>query len=478
MNVKKRALKYLLIFAAVLLVSMFFARTIQTITTPKVRKVSATRGRLEDKIAAHGEIYFSGSDPFVVEGAKTIPLTVDKVLAREGYLVREGDPLFEASLPTYQTKMKELTQNYEKIVRELSEEVAGHLRLKQTSEHNDLYNQVLKTSDIYYDKRFVAYAAALRAGYTLPEDIAQWGEDPNPTATPRPAPRMGVTATPTPEPTPRPGHDAPDEVQSAMKDAFEAWLAMREQMDALRKVYTGNSRVARMGDATFDYIKKVDGLRERVDKALAEMLALEKVAQGLRVIKAPRDGYLTEFKLKAGDSYDGSKPAFRMSAQGETPQLRCDVTQVKKTLQKGTRVTVEGLTRELGIEDVQITPDNKKYAMIPLGENDLAAMGGLSSLMGKQISATILYKAQKNTTLVPASAVRTDSDGSHFIYVIRQNYGGMLSNSTMALTKQKVTVLETAAKLVSLADDLSYVDIADREDRSISDNQEVMEYVN
>ncbi len=477
MNVKRKALKYLVIFAAVLVASLFFSRTIQTITTPKVRKIAATRGRLEDKIPVQGEIYFSESDPFFVQDAKAIALAVDRVMAKEGYLVKEGDPLFEASLPTYDTKMKELTEAYEKVVRELSTEVAGHLRLKQTSEHNDLYNTTIKAADDYYAKRFLAYAAAMKADYTLPDDISQWGTDPNPTATPRPARRTGVTATPVPEPTPVPGHDAPQEVQDAMKTAFDAWLAMGDYMEALRRVYVGGGQIARTGDGTFDYIKKVDGIREQIDKALAEMLTLEEKAEGLRVIKAPRDGYLTDFEIKVGDSYDGSKPAFQMSVQGETPTLRCDITSIKKTLQTGTKVTVEGLNNELAIEEIQVTPDNKKYALIKLTDSDLASLGGLSNLMGKQIGVTIQYRSQKNTTLVPASAIRTDSDGSSFVYVIKQTWGGMLGNSTMTLSKQKVTVLETAAKLVSLADDLSYMEIADREDRSISENQPVMEYV-
>lgn len=477
MNAKRKALKYLVIFAGVLVASLFFARTIQTITTPKVRKITATRGRLEDKIPVQGEIFFSKSDPFFVKDAKTIAMTVDRVMAKEGYLVKEGDPLFEASLPTYDSKMKELNDAYEKAARELSVEVAGHLRLKQSSEHNELYNQTIKSADDYYAKRFLAYAAAMRADYDLPPDIAQWGVDPKPTATPRPVRQTGTTATPEPEPTPEPGHDAPKDVQDAMKNAFDAWLTMRDYMDTLRRVYVGGGQIARTGDGTFDYIKKVDGIREQIDKALAEMLKFEEMAAGLTVIKAPRDGYLTEFAIKVGDNYDGTKPAFQMSAEGETPTLRCDITDVKKTLQEGTKVTVENLTNELSITEVQVTPDRKKYALVALSESDLAAMGGLSNLMGKPINVTVQYRAQKNTTLIPASAVRTDSDGSSFVYVIKQTWGGMLGNSTMTLTKQKVTVLETAARLVSLADDMSYMEIADREDRSISENQPVMEYV-
>ena len=147
MNAKRKALKYLVIFAGVLVASLFFARTIQTITTPKVRKITATRGRLEDKIPVQGEIFFSKSDPFFVKDAKTIAMTVDRVMAKEGYLVKEGDPLFEASLPTYDSKMKELNDAYEKAARELSVEVAGHLRLIQSSEHNQLYKMTIKRTD-------------------------------------------------------------------------------------------------------------------------------------------------------------------------------------------------------------------------------------------------------------------------------------------------------------------------------------------
>ncbi|NLD52287.1 MAG: hypothetical protein GX650_05275, partial [Clostridiales bacterium] len=59
MTSKRKALKALLILAVVLLLSMFFARTVQTITTAKVQKITATRGKLEDKIEVKGEIRFS-----------------------------------------------------------------------------------------------------------------------------------------------------------------------------------------------------------------------------------------------------------------------------------------------------------------------------------------------------------------------------------------------------------------------------------
>ena len=46
------------------------------------------------------------------------------------------------------------------------------------------------------------------------------------------------------------------------------------------------------------------------------------------------------------------------------------------------------------------------------------------------------------------------------------------------LEKRTVKVIETGAQLVSVSDDLSYVEIADQEDRVIEDGQAVMDYVN
>lgn len=47
----------------------------------------------------------------------------------------------------------------------------------------------------------------------------------------------------------------------------------------------------------------------------------------------------------------------------------------------------------------------------------------------------------------------------------------------MKVVKTSVTVLERSDKAVSIAEDLSYRQVADREDRALEDGQTVMEYV-
>ena len=51
MTGKQKALRALGILAAVIALCMFFGRTVQTITTAKVQRISATKGKLEEKIS-------------------------------------------------------------------------------------------------------------------------------------------------------------------------------------------------------------------------------------------------------------------------------------------------------------------------------------------------------------------------------------------------------------------------------------------
>ena len=94
------------------------------------------------------------------------------------------------------------------------------------------------------------------------------------------------------------------------------------------------------------------------------------------------------------------------------------------------------------------------------------------------VEVSITYKAKKATTLLPASAVRNEGENSDYVYLIQRSYGGLLTSSSMKVVKTSVRVLERGEKLVSIEDDLSYQQVADKEDRELTDNQTVMEYVN
>ena len=451
MNRKSKALKALLALAIVIALCMFFARTVQTITTPKVQRISATKGKLEQKISLTGELYFQKTESMKLEGAKKLAMTVEQVNVRPGHYVSKGDVIFTAFAPEYESKMEELRTKRDDKVREYTEEYAGHILLKQTTRQNDMYNEMMEGMAAYYTARYNLVSQATAEGYALPGDDAG---------------KAAVTDG--------------SEALNALSAAFGEALALRDaKVQQLSDLYNGKiPGVYRIGDTTFEYIKKVDKLRGEIDELDQQMLELAELNESLLQMVAPHDGYITEIELKSGDSYDGSKPAFAMTAEGDAPMLRAEVTSVDKTLREGLKITFSDGETASEISGLETAADGKKYALVKLDSKIIRAAGGLARMLSEeQIPLTLIYKASKSTTLLPASAVRSEGSGSDYVYVVGRTYGGLLDSSGYKVTKQTVTVLERGDQVVSVAEDLSYREIADREDRALTDGQAVMDYV-
>lgn len=466
---KRKTLKWLVIFVAVLLASMFFSRTVQTITTPKIQKIAATRGRLEEKIPVSPVLAFSAGEEFFMKEAKKLNMAITEVLAQQGFFVKKGDVLARAELPSYEEELGKLQGEYDKSVRELGEHYLSQVRLAKDSPHNQLYEQYFLEMQAYYKLKVKAELQAAAQQYILPDDMRAWGVQPEPAATPRPQAR--------PTESPVPLADMPESMKGIMQQVFDAWYASEQTFAELRRVYTGNSKITRTPEATFDYIKKIYGFERAVAEHSADILALEQLAGRLKEVRAPHDGYLTVFTLKAGDSYDGAKSLFTISKEGELPSLKADITDIKKQIAVGTKVTIDGLRQDLAVSSIMQEGLNKKFIVVDLTESLISQLGGIGKLLSAPPELTLTYKAERTTTLLPASAVRTDADGSSYIYTIQQSWGGMLGNLQYKLAKQPVTVLESSGRMVAISEDISYMDIADREDRAVTDGQIVMEYV-
>jgi hypothetical protein len=475
MTFKQKALKGIVVLAVVLLVSMFFSKTIQTITTPKIQKISATRGKLEEKVPVSAKLNFAKGDPIVIEEARGLGATVSKVTAKTGYSVKKGDLLAEFIPTEFESKMQPLKDEYEKAARETTERIAKSIRIKQHSEHNDAYNELMHTSDEYYIERVNAIMLASQLGYGLNPDIETWGIRPADENDKKK--KQDSEALETPKPVKYPDEKEYPGLAEQMKKAYNSFLKYDAAKQFYRDIYQDRTSVKRVGEGTFEYIKERDTLIEKREKAERSILELEEKKSKMQAVYAPRDGFLTDFPLKVGDTYDGIKPLYHISLEGEKPSLSCDVSNIKKTIKKGMKVSVEGIKKDLAISEIKLSADNKKTAYIELSEKDISSLGGLSNIIDKEIKAQLIYKADITSTLIPASALRTDSDGSDFVFVVERNWGGMLGNTSETVKKLPVKVIEKADKLVSIEDDLSYREIADNEDRTIKDGQQVMEYV-
>ena len=469
MKKKNKTLKWLVVFVAVLLASMFFSRTVQTITTPKIQKIAATRGKLEEKIPVSATLNFSQGEEVFLKNAKKMNLLFTEVLAKQGYFVKKGDLLARAEMPSLADDMKKARQEHEAAVKALGEHLVSQVRLAQDSEHYQVYAAYFGTLEAYHAKRLAAEEKAAVLNYDLPGDILTWGRAKDPAATPRP----GTRATPTPPPL----AVMPAEMKGPMQEAFDAYQVSEEAFSELRRIYTGNSKIPRTPELTLDYIKKINELQKALQDKNQELINLVQLSRGMDEVRAPHDGYLIKFELNRGDTYDGSKPLYVISQEGEVPVLKADITEIKKTIEKGTRVEIDSLRQDLAVSEVKTEALNKKTAIVELTENIISQLGGISALMGQPTNLTLVYKSSRTTTLLPASAVRTDADGSSYVFTVEQNWGGLLGNSQYVLKKVPVTVLEKSNRYVSVAEEVSYYQIADKEDRAVRDGQVVMEYV-
>ena len=91
MKLKQFALRGLIVLMVAVALCMFFARTVQTITTPKVRLYSPGQGRLEQEITLTAQVHFPDTEEIVIEAAKESPVTVEKVYVQPGSYVKAYD---------------------------------------------------------------------------------------------------------------------------------------------------------------------------------------------------------------------------------------------------------------------------------------------------------------------------------------------------------------------------------------------------
>ena len=451
MNRKSKALKGLLTLVIVIALCMFFARTVQTITTPKVQRISATKGKLEQKIPLTGEIYFPDTEAVKVENAKKLNITVETVNVRVGYYVEAGDVVFTAFAPDFESKLKELQNKRDEKVKEYAGEYAGHIKISQTTRQNDMYNEMADAIDAYYTARYALSMQALQEDYKLPADDTAMGQIND-------------------------GSENLNALSAAFAQATAARdAAVQQYSDLINGKLPGVYRIA---DSTFEYVKKIEGLRKDIDDYDRQMLEMRQLYDSLTEVRAPHAGYITSFELKSGDTYDGSKPAFEMTKEGGLPVLRADVTQVDKTLREGLKVVLTGSDAASEVERLENSGDGKKYVYVKLDNKTIKAAGGLSRMIADgEIPMTLTYKANKSATLLPASAVRSDGGSGYYVYVVERTYGGLLDSSGYKISKSAVTVLEKSDQVVAVSEDLSYREIADREDRALSEGQAVMDYV-
>ncbi len=452
MNKKSRALKALLILAVAVALCMYFARTIQTITTPKVKLVQASQGRIEQKLKVQAKAYFPVKTEITLKRAMDYPIRVDKVYVKVGLFVEAGDTLFTATLVDYETKEKELLAKYNEKAQALIDLDIKNRKSSKQSKQNDLYTLMIDAQEKLAQAESDARIAAAAEGITLTFDQSTWA-----------------------------ALAQREKASTAVTDLISKAVTAKAAFETARTDFYDSyeNKKIKVSDEVFKYINERNALQKEMQKYSDEMVALLYAKESLSVVKADSAGYIVAMDVKPDETYDGKKSAYTIAKQEDVPILRADITDLKKEVAEGAKVEVEGeySTYKTKVVAVVDETDGRRYAEIELTDDILRNAGGMSKLLqDSSLEASLVFKAKKNATIIPASALR--SDGSEeYIFVAQQQYGGGLSSGGMIAVKTLVTVIDRSDKAVSIEQDLSYQSIIDRADRTIEDGKAVMEYV-
>ena len=274
--------------------------------------------------------------------------------------------------------------------------------------------------------------------------------------------------------------EVPEKLTQAVRKAQSAQGAYEAARASYFEIL--DNRKLRVKDEVFEYIRTRNEYMATLDKLTSQMVELASTVNHLETITAPHDGYIVSIDVTEGASYDGSQKAYVISAADSAPVLLADLDRdSERAIADGTRADIESDTygtRRSEVAETVINADGSKQLKIIMPEDflakDSAAIRRFVSDGG--VSVSITYRARQSSTLIPSSAVHYDGDKA-YVYVIQNNWGGFMRQSGMTVNQTTVTILDKNDRVVSVAEEMSYQQIADREDRALSDKMAVMEYV-
>ena len=444
MNLKKFAIRGIVILAICVALCMFFSGTVRTITTHKVRLTTAKRGKLEERVELACKPAFPEVDEIGFSLTDDTTLTITKVNTREGYTVKAGDVLVETKVANYEQLRKSAREAYDSASEAL-----------MTLENKNRGIRVNKR-DLAYADAFFALRDARRAAVALELTMdAQLS-------------REGLERVD--EGYPNGASDALKQLIDDWREAVQAQKAAQDEMDDAAR-YT-------VPDDVWTYITDQREQQEKKDEAEAELRRLMALNDQAKAITAPHDGYVATIEVKEGDIYDGSKPMLTITREDALPVLRADTSELTRSVSEGMTAALNPDSYdaiETQVVAVGTDSEGKKYADIQLTEPLIKARGSVYSMLQEDTPMTLIYRAREATSLLPTSAVRGSGD-ERYVYVTEQNTAAFGGN-TMRIHKMDVTVVAEYGGTASIKEDISYYSIAYGEDRAISDGDAVMEYL-
>ena len=444
---KKVALKAMVVLAIVIALCMFFSGTVRTITTPRVRFLSAKQGKFESRTELTGTVVFTQTEEFRLDLPEDISVSFTGIYVKPGQKVKAGDRLFTARVVDFDKTAASIRADYaaaEASLRELNRK-HGSVRLTRNEQAwADAYYALEAASDARRERRvelmtIMTMEGLIKRGDPLPDE-------------------------------------APEGASEAVIEAYQALSEAESEYAACEQAFNDLSRYA-IEEDTWTYLRQAREYEEKMAGYENQLAELSMNARYAREIVALHDGYVSEVLVEKGGTATGGTVVLKMTPEDGQPVIRIDVTDVTQTVAVGSVVSLPdaryGKT-ETTVADIGTDSAGKRYADASITDDVVDALGSVSAMMQGDVKVELVIKSREATCLLAAAAVRGTGEERYIYYAERvsSTFGG----TQLIVRKMAITVLNESSTTVSIEEDLSHYQIIYMEDRTLSEGDAVMAY--
>jgi len=441
---KKFALRGLLILAAAVALCIFFSGTVRTLTTPKVRFAPVKMGKMEMETDLKGKVVFPEEEEIRLPVPEGMNLTVTRVHVVAGDQVKAGGTLISTKVTDREKNLDNLRKESaaaQKELRTLEKKTADYRLTRSEKSWQAAWEKEDEARSAARDARVNLYSALARAGMKMEDG------------------------------------KLPEEAGEDLKELYETWQAAESRAARAAEELAALDRYA-IPEDTWNALQQKKEAGQKAERLEKQMLDLQVLANTTEKVTAPRAAYVTEVGVEKGSAVDGDTVILKLTAEGSSPVIRFDLSDVKQEVNPGTVISIEADSwsrPQVKVINTGLSLEGHPYADTEINRDVIYSLGSVSSMMKNEIKAKLSVRSQETTCLLPASAVRGSGD-SRYVYV------GKTENSTfggnrMTVEKMNVTVLAESGSTVSVAEDLTSRKVLYMEDRTLTEDGAVMEYM-
>ncbi len=438
MKTRSIAIKGMLILLCIVMVCLFFSRTIKTIVTPKVQFVTVKAGKLTQHYQFSGKVTYPGAEDFSY--AVSQPVIISQTYVRPGDQVKAGDILFSmrfSSQEAMESQLKGAYQNALIAQMEFEQTYADYQPDPRASEYMSAYS-TLRMATIYEGEARLAMERVLPAGVTVPAEGYPEGAD--------------AAATKT-----------IDEWRNA--SAYK--VSAKSALDRISADYV-------LTESDRQYLLREQETANAIVSTGTALNAFYDERDALRAVCAPCDGYIAAVHVSTGSSYNGSMPLCMLTDAESMPVIKIGIDEMDRAIPDGTAVMIITPWGDFKSEVLAtgVNKEGNRYARITIPD-DLVQMGvSIHQLSLEDFTVSMALQTETAYSLVPVSAIHGSGD-DRYVYVVEENKTA-LGGTEMSVSKLSITVISEADGMAAVEEKLARVQLAYMEDRPLSDGSAVM----